>query len=333
MVTIIITTYNRPDYLERAIESVLKQTYHDIEIIVVDDNNPDTEGRKCVEKLMKKYETSPNLIYIKHEKNKNGAAARNTGIRVAKGEYITFLDDDDYFITTRIEKLVKTMKKNKEYEAIYTGVITMNNSKILSITNANRKGNFQKELLMQKSFFATGSNLFFKADVFKKLKGFDEKFTRHQDIEFMIRFFEFYSILGVDEPLVVKNQDSRMNVPNIDKYLKIKKIFFDTFQREIKQLSEEDKNKCYFANYFEILKLAVRWKKYKKAYEIYQIIKQYKSFSLRDTRDILKEIVYNYIRIIPTIKTNINHNKWERQLSPQIRQEITEKIEVNKNVK
>ena len=98
LVSVIIPTFQRAKYIERAIDSVLNQTYKNFEIIVVDDNDQESEARKEMIKRMDKYSSDSRIIYIKHEKNKNGAAARNTGINVAKGEYITFLDDDDYFL-------------------------------------------------------------------------------------------------------------------------------------------------------------------------------------------------------------------------------------------
>ena len=106
MVTVIITTYKRPDFIERAINSVLNQTYSDIQLIVVDDNDSASDERKLMKKIMDKYSDDSRVTYIKHLKNMNGAVARNTGIKAARGEYITFLDDDDFFLKSRIKELV-----------------------------------------------------------------------------------------------------------------------------------------------------------------------------------------------------------------------------------
>src|SRR5699024_12399636 len=96
-VSVIMPTYKRADMLERAINSVLNQTYNDVELIVVDDNNPNTVYRKETSKVMKKYKNYNRVRYIKHERNMNGAVARNTGIFYSTGELITFLDDDDWY--------------------------------------------------------------------------------------------------------------------------------------------------------------------------------------------------------------------------------------------
>ena len=94
LVSVIIPTYNRPTYLRRCLESVLNQTYKNIEIFVVDDNNPETEARIETEKIMNEYVNGKNVTYLKHNFNKNGSAARNTGWKHSSGKYITFLDDD-----------------------------------------------------------------------------------------------------------------------------------------------------------------------------------------------------------------------------------------------
>ena len=88
-VSVIIPTHNRPEYVGRAIKSVLNQTYQDFEIIVVDDGL-----EKRAEPVINKI-TDSRIKYIKHEQEKGGSAARNTGIRAAQGEYIAFLDNDD----------------------------------------------------------------------------------------------------------------------------------------------------------------------------------------------------------------------------------------------
>lgn len=252
-VSVIIPTYKRPTNLERALNSVLKQTYNNIEIIVVDDNNDGSEYREETEKLMDKYIKNPNIIYLKHHKNKNGAAARNTGIKKASGEYITFLDDDDYFLSSRIEKLVKLLEDNKEYKMAYTGVLKLRNEKIISYTSANKKGKFILELLENKSFFGTGSNMFFKKELIEKIGEFDERFTRNQDLEYMIRAFEYSDILNVNEILVIKFTDDVSNIPKYEKLKQIKKLFLTKFDNVIKTFSKEEQNNIYYFNMLEIV--------------------------------------------------------------------------------
>lgn len=249
-VTIIIPTYKRSTYLERAIKSVLNQTYKNIEIIVVDDNDEDSIYRTKNELLMKKYSEFENIIYLKHKKNKNGAAARNTGLKKATGDYTTFLDDDDYFFPTRIEKLVELLEKNPNYSFVCSSVIVKNKNKVQNVITPTVSGNLQEELLKQNSFFGTGSNIFLKKEMVEKIGFFDERFLRHQDIEYMVRFFEYGKAIFLEEPLVVKCNDDLINKPNYEKMIKTKELFFDKFKKEI---SKFDVNNIYYVNYLEIL--------------------------------------------------------------------------------
>lgn len=104
LVSVVIPTYSRNDMLSRAIDCILAQTHKNLDIIVVDDNPPESEYRASTEQLMKKYEADERVRYIQNEKNLGGAGARNVGIEEAKGEYIAFLDDDDEYYPDKIEK-------------------------------------------------------------------------------------------------------------------------------------------------------------------------------------------------------------------------------------
>ncbi|MBR4762485.1 MAG: glycosyltransferase family 2 protein [Clostridia bacterium] len=106
-VSVIITTYKRNDLLPRAVDSALNQTYSNIEVIVVDDNDPDTDYRKNTEKFVtERYGRNPKFRYIKMPKNSGACNARNKGVEESKGEFINFLDDDDEFLPTKIEKQI-----------------------------------------------------------------------------------------------------------------------------------------------------------------------------------------------------------------------------------
>ena len=123
-VSVIIPTYHRAECICRAVDSVLTQTLKDIEIIVVDDNGVETEYGKETSEMMSRYNGVENVIYLRHDVNKNGAAARNTGIRRATGQYISFLDDDDIYSPKRLELMTKCMDdKPEDYGACYTAYI------------------------------------------------------------------------------------------------------------------------------------------------------------------------------------------------------------------
>lgn len=108
--SVVIPTYKRSDYLIRAIESVRKQTYENIEIIIVDDNPKDSLFRKETEKKIEKYKEDVRIKYIKNSENLGGALARNCGINESSGEYVTFLDDDDIYLANKVESQLEFMQ-------------------------------------------------------------------------------------------------------------------------------------------------------------------------------------------------------------------------------
>jgi glycosyltransferase involved in cell wall biosynthesis len=115
-VSVIIPTYDRAHLVSRAIKSVLNQTYQDFEIIVVDDGSTDN-----TEEVVKNL-NDPRIRHIPHEKNRGLSAARNTGIRAARGEYIAFLDDDDLWLPLKLEKQLRRFQSSRpEVGVIYTG--------------------------------------------------------------------------------------------------------------------------------------------------------------------------------------------------------------------
>lgn len=107
-VSVIIATYRRVESLRKAIESVILQTYSDIELIVVDDN-ADAEWNETVVSIVSQY---PTVYYICNEVNKGSAETRNIGIRAVHGEYITFLDDDDLYLPNKIKNQIAYMIRN-----------------------------------------------------------------------------------------------------------------------------------------------------------------------------------------------------------------------------
>lgn len=206
-VSVIITTYKRANMLRKAINSVLDQTYRNIEVIVVDDNNPDSLHRKNTEAIMAEYEDCDKVRYIKHSNNKNGAAARNTGIKHSSGEVVCFLDDDDWYLPEKVELQLKYLVENKQYKAVYCGWRRNN-----KVTIPVLEGDLSFELLSGQSLIYTNTIMMWK-DIAIEIGGWDERFRRNQEAVFLLRFFKNnYKIGVVKEKLVEFNTSDRSNV-------------------------------------------------------------------------------------------------------------------------
>lgn len=118
LVSVIIATYHREESFHKALESIINQTYPCLEIIVVDDN-ANVEWNTRTESIVNQIkQCAPDFLinYIRNERNKGSAESRNTGIRAANGQYITFLDDDDVYFPEKIEKQLEEMlQSNADY--------------------------------------------------------------------------------------------------------------------------------------------------------------------------------------------------------------------------
>lgn len=248
LVSVIIPTYKRVDFLERAIKSVLNQTYRNIEIIVVDDNDPDTKYRIETFKLMRSYMSSySNIKYIMLEKNSGGCVARNTGIKESKGKYVNFLDDDDIFYPEKIEKQVtKFENSNKDLAVVGCFAnIKDNDGNIKRVEKVEIKGNVFIEQLAYN--VCTTSIALINREVCVKSGGFI-KIPSSQEHLFFIKIFEvnpYYDY--VSEPLidiihhdgerVSNNKNKPLGAIELFKY--VKTYFNKLDENEIKNITIE----------------------------------------------------------------------------------------------
>ena len=196
IVTVVIPSYGGADFLERCVDSVLAQTYKDIEVVVVDDNGLDTPMQKSTAQVMKKYANDDRVKYVCHEVNKNGSAARNTGVRESIGDYIALMDDDDVFYPEKIERQVKVMESlSDDYAVTYCACDIYYNDNKIGESRADKSGSLLYECLSHKIQIASSSMLIRKS-AYVALGGFDESFRRHQDWEFIARLASKFLIHG-----------------------------------------------------------------------------------------------------------------------------------------
>ena len=253
-----------PIFLESTIHSVLNQTLKDFELIIVDDNNPNTEPRLQTEKLVNEIcQFDSRVKYIKHDRNMNGAVARNSGFSLAKGKYIALLDSDDAYMPDRLQKCYDTMESSTEnFAGVYTGCEFRRKGKSYNKFKKVKTGNFLVETLACTFMFCSGSNVFIRKKVVDELGVFDPSFQRQQDYEFLVRLFEKYSLVAIPEILLVKNQEN-FNLPNIDRQIAIRKQYLNKFQKIIENLDECKRNYIFHSQAVSLAEGAMRNKNYK----------------------------------------------------------------------
>ena len=281
-VSVIIPTYGIPLFLDKAIQSVLNQTISDFQLIVVDDNNPDTEARNITERVLKPYLADDRVVYLKHTKNRNGAVARNTGISVAEGEYIAFLDSDDEYLPNRLEKCLKKIEHSDwTIAGVYTGCEFRKAGKTVPTYVDVKAGNFLVETLACTFAFCTGSNIFIKKSIVEEINGFDGDFLRHQDYEFLVRIFQKYSLEALPEVLVIKNNEL-FNLPNLQKMIDIKKQYLKKYSSIIENLPISDRNYIYKSQFLQLAEAAQKIGDMRNASKFYELAKSYSKLSLKE---------------------------------------------------
>lgn len=204
LVSAIITTYNRRDFLRQAIKSVCEQTYNNIELIVVDGHSEQTPGDIVDQVPRDRFE---NISFIRHGEDRGVSASRNSGIRNAQGDLIAFLDDDDTWKPQKIEQQVQTFQRaDDEVGVVYTGSRSIDlNGSTITVTTPQHEGDITKSLLCD--FTITLPTLMVKKSIINSAGLLDEDMKLYEDIEWTIRLSQHCTFEALSEPLLVTLRD------------------------------------------------------------------------------------------------------------------------------
>ncbi len=240
IVSVIIPSYGGGQYLERTIDSVLNQTYHNLEVIVVDDNGVGSENQLKTEKVMSKYIDNERLRYICHPVNKNGSAARNTGVKVAKGDYIAVFDDDDEMYPYFVEEHMKVLPNlPSDYALTYCGSdVYDNNNKLIERRKVTFSGQDLYSLFLHR-VEVSSSTLIIRKAIYEELGGFDETFRRHQDWEFTARVMAKYKVKALPIIGYARYKVKRNNPSNTKQALEYRHHYLEKMKPYIALLPKE----------------------------------------------------------------------------------------------
>ena len=213
-ISVIIPTFNRKHTLQRAIDSVLAQTFKPYEIIIVDDGSKD--GTK--EWLLLNY---PSVQYI-HQPNNGVSSARNKGIQISQGSWIALLDSDDEWMPEKLEYQSRFLEMNRDSSFCHTNEIWIRNGVRVNQMKKHKKygGDIFKHCLDICRISPSSSII--KKDVFEEVGAFDESLTVCEDYDLWLRVTAKFNILFLDEPLIKKyggHPDQLSRVPEgIEQY-------------------------------------------------------------------------------------------------------------------
>lgn len=171
------------EYIERAINSVLNQTYQNFEIIIVDDNSSD-----CTAKIIEDYQNRDKRFkFVKHKTRKGAAAARNTGIKIATGEYISFLDSDDEWLPNKLECELKVMLENKDCIICSCNHVFVNGICNKIVIEPVLKNSVVSQKIVLRGECFTTNDFTVKREALIKINGYDESLPARQDWDLWIR--------------------------------------------------------------------------------------------------------------------------------------------------
>ncbi|MBO8173074.1 MAG: glycosyltransferase [Bacillaceae bacterium] len=242
-VSVIIPTYNRARFIEDAIQSVLNQTYKDYEIIVVDDGSTDDTKDRVI-----KFGDKVRYIY---QENQGPSAARNTGIRYARGEYIAFLDSDDRFLPDKLRKQMKYIRRHPTCRFLYSWFYKIKLKKHRTVKKLikSKKCKDREQLrysLLTRQFTIRTSTVLVKKSCFKKVGMFNEDYLYSQDWDMWLRLASRYSAHCLKEPLVEylshgKNRSSRKVSDYHDEIIRNTMNLYGWDKKAIQQLKKKYK--------------------------------------------------------------------------------------------
>jgi glycosyltransferase involved in cell wall biosynthesis len=230
LVSVVIPTMKRPLLLKRAVESVINQTYQNIEILIIDVNEYNSKGQIATRQIVNDLSKGNNIQYLSFP-NLNGSQARNKGIEHSKGNLIAFLDDDDFFEGSKIKKQAEVLELNQSSNCHAVSSLTQvinGFSKQSRVVKLNSDLEYFEDVLFGMVHFNT-STLFFTKDILVKMNGFDERLARYQDYDLMVRYTQFCKLVVINEPLVTLDQQDRVNYSKIHSIVDSKKYLADKY--------------------------------------------------------------------------------------------------------
>jgi len=221
-ISVIITAYKSAKTVNRAIQSVIKQTYQNFECIVVDDASAD-DTQNVVNQIQ-----DPRIRYVRLDKNRGVAAARNEGIKLAHGGYIALLDSDDEYLPERIEENLKAISScGREVGLICSNFWTVNERS--DARNIAQEGHI--DALWH---IPSPSTWLLPKEVFDAIGLFDELFRVDEDRDFLFRFQKEFKLFYIEKPLVVRYKLKGRLSSQVEKYVVARKIFLQKHEKILK---------------------------------------------------------------------------------------------------
>ena len=236
LITCVIPTHNRSKLLNRAIKSVLMQSYKGIEIIVVADGCTDNT-KDIINNI-----NNDLIRYIEINPAQGANYARNIGIENARGKYIAFLDDDDEWLEKKIEKQMELFARNKNLGLVYTGKQIIYMKEEIDYSSIPNDAGDLKDKILLSNIIGTTSSVMIKKCVFEDVGKFDTQLQALQDYDLWIRICQKYTVGVIEEELIYyynypsTNQISSCTHKYIESYAYLEKKYNFLYKKMDREL-------------------------------------------------------------------------------------------------
>jgi len=217
LVSIIIPTYNREKYIKRAVESARRQTYQNIEIIIINDGSTD----KTSEIISELSEKESRIIILTNKINLGLTRTLNKGIKMAQGKYIARLDDEDFWCDKKkLEKQVDFLEKNLEYALVGGGAIKIDKKgrEIVRYLLLENDEDIRKVILVDNTFVHVTT--LFRKDIWEKVGGYDKEFDGLEDRDLWLKIGKLSKFYNFQEIFVCYLGHSSNNPGYVDQNYK-----------------------------------------------------------------------------------------------------------------
>lgn len=233
-VSVIIPTYNRAHVLGRAVRSVLNQTYQDFELIVVDDGSSDGTSEAV------RAFADPPIRYLRHERNRGAAAARNSGIEAARGEYVAFLDSDDEWLPEKLKKQMKAFANlSSRVGMVYTDLWKIGDDGVRRYWHASRIMPEDRlvydHLLGDRLTGISMPSVVIRRACFAKAGMFDEEFPRLIDRDLFMRLSKHFHFYHLPEALVNYYETGRRISSDPELLIAARRLILEKYYDDIKK--------------------------------------------------------------------------------------------------
>lgn len=245
LVTVYIPTFNRRELLQRAVKSVQNQTYQNLEIIIVDDCS--TDGTQ--EYLARLAKEDKRVRYFVKEKNSGACVSRNIAIENAKGEFITGLDDDDYFFKNRISRFIEDW--SDDFSCLFSNLkFKINENYERSNYRFSMKNIVNPKDLLKANHI--GNQIFTRTKLLKKINGFDPKMQVWQDLECWYRILNDNPGKRVKEDLYLVDMSHPHERISNNKGIKVIESFEYFCEKHHLNVNDRENLRTHMTNYSDI---------------------------------------------------------------------------------